>query len=563
MMRPEKVQTALCVFLILLLTMIQFSVSVNQRTRWFGEAQISMAGWFTAGSCVCARNWYLEGPWNLRFGMYWAPDSVETNLESREPYVSFPPGAILPIYLLAKICGHEPTIPMVMRYNLFLQFCVALVLGVLAFLITRRMLFSRGAACGFAMIPPTLYIWFPVTFYEHEMGYFSDQAVILPFALYALLEVVRTANVSPKRARTLAWAQGLIAFCGVLTDWLFIPVVFCAWLLRLFRGEFGRKFWAILGRSALFAAPVLLALSLFACQLHHLNGFNKISERFWMRTGLKEQKFQTKTGSTESYPMWKNLIAFPLDSQFWKRHMKSAFGKGGKPVILGCAGIVLAMLLLLAALRFWGKSAPPALLLAAQISFFLLAPCLLYLHLFKEHSSFWLHSFTTLKFALPLAIIPLVTLPALVLRIFRPPWMHCAGMAAALILSCGWACSLGELRTKSFPDRQKDHIPIGNFIASHTDYQDVVFSPDYSIADRPPQSVAYAKKLVYKISDFQDIRNTVDHLDTEYHVCLFFQNVEKQKPLPWMEPLKRAAYEVFSEGVMRLYIIRKTEYLAL
>ncbi|HPO14855.1 MAG TPA: hypothetical protein PLI09_15545 [Candidatus Hydrogenedentes bacterium] len=562
-MRSERIRTVLCVLLIFVAALIQFSVSVKQRAQWFGEAQISMAGWFTAGTCVCARNWYLEGPWTLRFGMYWAPDSIETDLESREPYVSFPPGSILPVYLLAKIRGHEPTIPMVMRYNLFNQCCVAVVLGLLAFAVARRMNFSRGVACIFAMIPPTLYIWFPVAFYEHEMGYFSDQAIILPFALYAFLEVLRTANVSSKRARRLGWIQGVIAFFGVLTDWLFIPVLFCAWLLRLFRAEFGRKFWPILARSVLFAMPVLLALTLFTIQLHHLNGFNKISERFWMRTGLKEQKFQTKTGRSETYPMWKNLVAFPLDSQFWKRHIKSGFGKLGKPVILCCAGMVLAMALLLAAFRFRGKSAPPELLLAAEISFFMLAPCLLYLHMFKEHSSFWLHSFTTLKFALPLAIIPLVTVPALVLRLFQRPWLHWMGAAAVLLLACGWAWSLDELRMRSFPDRQKDHIPIGNFIASHTAYEDVVFSPDYSIADRPPQSVAYAKKLVYKITDIQDIRNMVGHIPGEYRVCLFFQNIEKQKPLPWLEPLKRAAYEVFSEGDMRLYKIRKAEYLAL
>jgi len=556
-MHSEKAKTALCLILLLAVILGLFSWSVAQRVRWFGEAPVSMSGWLTAGTCVCARNWYAEGPWNLRFVMYWEPGSVESNLESRTPYTSFPPGAIVPVYLLAKILGKEPSIRMVMAYNLFSHFCIALLLGLLTFFTTRRLGFQRGVSCLFALIPAILYLWFPVAFYEHEMGYFSDQAIMPLFALYALLEVHRTAPDAGRRARYLAWAQGLIAFCGVLTDWLFILVLFCAYLIRLFRGEFGRSIPRVLGRSTLFAMPVFLALLLFALQLHHLNAFPKLSERFWKRTGFVEQKYTAKNGQRETIPPWKNLITFPLKSNFWKRHIRDGFGGLGKPLILGSTLVAAALLITLALLRFTGKPAPPALVFSAQLSFLMLAPCLFYLHVFKEHCSFMLHSFTALKFALPLALLPLAVFPACLLSLFRRSWLHWGGAGAAVLLACGWAYSLDTVRKTSFPERPKDYIPIGNFIAAHTDYFDVVFSPDHSIADRPPQNTAYSKKLVYKLASPKDIPAVVASIPGDYRVCLFILNSEKATALPWLESLKRAAYETYSEGRMKLYKIRK------
>lgn len=118
-----------------------------------------MAGWTTGGSAVTAANWYREGAWRLRFVMYWAPDSVELDaLGAREPYISFPPGAIIPIYLMAKAARRDPTPAMVMGYSLFIHLLTTVTLGLLIYYAAIRMTLRPRVSAAFAIPAMALYL---------------------------------------------------------------------------------------------------------------------------------------------------------------------------------------------------------------------------------------------------------------------------------------------------------------------------------------------------------------------------------------------------------------------
>jgi hypothetical protein len=60
--------------------------------------------WLSASTVKFVNNWLKEGPIKLKFIMYEYPDSIEFNsLAERSAYISYPPGAIIPPYILAKL----------------------------------------------------------------------------------------------------------------------------------------------------------------------------------------------------------------------------------------------------------------------------------------------------------------------------------------------------------------------------------------------------------------------------------------------------------------------------
>ncbi|HAY46128.1 MAG TPA: hypothetical protein DCY55_07560, partial [Gammaproteobacteria bacterium] len=107
-----------------------FAHSVDQRAPWFGAIDTGLHEWLTGSTVKFAKNWYREGPVNLKFLMLEEPSSVEfPMLEDRGVYQSYAPGSVLPVYLIAKIIGRPPSAAMVMRYNLLNHFGIAFLLA--------------------------------------------------------------------------------------------------------------------------------------------------------------------------------------------------------------------------------------------------------------------------------------------------------------------------------------------------------------------------------------------------------------------------------------------------
>lgn len=543
-----------------------FSLSVWQRSHAFGDAGLSMAGWTTGGSALTAANWYREGAWRLRFVMYWAPDSVELDaLGPREPYISFPPGSIIPIYLLAKAAHRDPKPAMVMGYSLFIHLMTTLALGMLIYRAARQMQLRSSASGLFAISTMALYLWLPSPFYEHQMGYFSDQAVMLPFAASLLVELLLWNTSGKPQRRCLQALQAFIQFWGVFTDWLFVFVAACLWTVRALRGEFGRKPLPWLGRAIRYWAPAALALALYTAQLWHLGAFEDIASRFRLRAGVgEERKYAVQRG----HDAFSFGGAYGADTRFWRQHMNDGYGPWGRPLVGVTLAAVIVSICTIVDLRLRNKPIPVALSLCASLGFIGLAPCLIYVLIFQQHCSYFLHGFTALKFALPIAAIPFAMLPAAVAALVAAPIRASGvkgalewGMATlALAGAAGYLWTLAPARAAIYREQNKDHIAPARFIGAHTDYADVVFSPDYAIADRPPQVIVYSMKQVHKIAELADILKITDRIENEFRLNIFIRYASTQLTDGVKRIADHASERVESEGMLLLKMPRDLFY---
>lgn len=566
---PRKCRALFFPAAVVLIGTALFFISVWQRASSFGDAGVSMAGWTTGGSAVTAANWYREGAWRLRFVMYWAPDSVELDaLGAREPYISFPPGAIIPIYLMAKAARRDPTPAMVMGYSLFIHLLTTVTLGLLIYYAAIRMTLRPRVSAAFAIPAMALYLWLPSPYYEHQMGYFSDQAVMLPFALALLAELMLWNTADTKRRRCLQGLQALIQFWGVFTDWLFVFVAFFIWTLRVIRGDFGGKPLPWLKKAARYWLPAALAIALYAAQLWHLGAAQDAVNRFRLRAGVGEGRKYAVERKVNAFSV---SGAFGAETRFWRQHMKGGYGPWARPLIAVSLAAIAVSALAVLALRLREKKIPPAWELQAFLGFLSLIPCMVYLLVFLQHCSYFLHGFTALKFALPIAVIPFGILPSaiaslLVARV-KYPKANAAitwGIAIlAMVLAGVCIYSLKPAREAICRPQVKDHAVPARFIGAHTGYADVVFSPDYAIADRPPQVIVYSMKQVHKIKGIEDIRAITDKIDQDFTLNLFVLDAKTVLNDTLNRLTEAATDRIASDGMQLIKIPKKAFYALL
>jgi hypothetical protein len=558
--------TVLVALLLLAILAASFAVSVQRRSQWFGKAPLSMAGWMTGGSANVTRNWYHEGALKLWFVMYWRPDCIEAPvLGPREPYVSFPPGALIPVYTLSLLMHREPSPGIVQCWNLTEQFLVAAVLMFTAYVLLRRMGQGRGLAALFSVIPGQCYLWFPCPYYEHILSYFSDEAVMLPFVLTIFLEAVRV-DATDRTRKRLAWLMAFVAFWGMFCDWFFFFVWFAVYLLRLSRGEMGKRPRAVIGRTVVFWLPALLVVLSLGLQIMHLGAFGMLWERFQLRTGFGPGIKGAKSMPTLS----DGWVLGVFKSLFWPLHFRTGYGQIGF-VLLELGGLAFAGTGVVAFAQRVRRVPSPAWSALWTISWLTLTPCFLYLWVFGPHSGYFLHYFAALKFAVPLALLPWAVLPAFLLRPVLPrtendaPWRHAtAAMTSALALGLGvWLLiGLAGPRAMQFPDRPMDYVEAGTFIAAHTGWQDVVFSPDFTVKEQPPQMLTYSRKLVHEGKNLAQIAALLKPLKGEYQVGLFVKDIKQNLADPALKTLMEKAGEKFVSGDMGLWKIRKADFEA-
>ncbi len=213
-----------------------FAYTVHARRPWFGKLSFEHHQWLTANTLRFARAWHAEGPWTLGFALLNEPQSVEfPTLLSRNPYVSYPPGFVLTAYAYSLVSEGAPTVSSLMGWNLINHGLIAVVLGTLSLIVLRRLGLDRGTATMLAAVPPTLELLLPGPLYWHQNVYFADQAVLLPYVLFILLEVIRDAYPSARTSST--WWQVLVIAWGIACDWLFVCLVGFAYLKRLSTGD--------------------------------------------------------------------------------------------------------------------------------------------------------------------------------------------------------------------------------------------------------------------------------------------------------------------------------------
>ena len=305
-------------------------------------------------------------------------------MQSREAYVSYPPGAVIPIYLLSWTLRREPTVAIIMGWNLANHFLIALLLGLTVYFALSNAGMSPLNALAFSVSAPCLELLFPAPFYFLQSVYGMDTAVLLPFAAVVFLETLRASTPKGKLLTAIDSLQWCAFFFGYLTDWLMVFVGVTVYAKRLVLGEVPRSsLSAFLKAGVAFWSSAWVAGALFVAQVTWLAGWKTLLARFLIRSGIDREHSD-----------------FPPQTVFnyFYHFIPDAFGPCAQWVLLGRIVFFLGLWARAAVRRFRGVSDGPAIASLLAVMGLAILPCLIQLRVFWQHSG---HSFSAVKFSVP------------------------------------------------------------------------------------------------------------------------------------------------------------------
>ncbi|MDJ0764498.1 MAG: hypothetical protein QNJ97_16090 [Myxococcota bacterium] len=499
---------------IILTVGVLFGYTVHERSSWFGEMNQGL--WVTASTLKFSRNWFRNGAINDSFLMLERPKSIESEqIKDRRSYLSYPSGSILQIHLIAKILNTEPSLALVMTYNLFSHFAIALIFAFIGFLTASHLKLRMAFRFIFSVMPASFYLLAPFPMAYHLIFFYADEAVLLPFALVILIEIVfSTTDVSPRARLMLTVIQHLLFALGLFTDYLFFLVYGLFYIKRLCLGQMGTTVWGFLGRSAVFSLPFLVSVGGFLCQIYHCDAFTYIKDKFLFRTGSNQagQKYVTD-----------------FYAQFWEKQVATdALGKLGVSLIFISAFMISILILIILIKKsrkklYFSKTGISLLCISAIITY----SCIGQVYLLDNHSIN--HRFSALKMAFLLAIVPFGILPMSIAALsdkakslifgnrLELRFLYFKGkiIPIPLFVFCTVFIFLpyvGSIYPNFRPliDRKPTRSEeFGNFLDQHTGYNDVVFSNTVRIAANPPETISLSMKLVYKVRELRRIEKQI------------------------------------------------------
>ncbi len=488
-------------FVIFLIISSFFAYTVKLRSPFFGVLAYDHS-WLSGSTIVFATNWLREGIFNLRFLMLEDPASIEfSDLLSRSPYVSYPCGAPLQLYVLSLIIGKEPTPFILMGLNLCHHLAISLILSSIAWVtLNRQYLVLRTA---YSVLAGVSYLILPKPMLCHQNIFFADQAVIIYFVLTVLLEIIHD---SPHRSRRfMSIAQSVIIFLGCLTDWLMVFVagtVFLKRVLFLFmKNEL--TFLKAKKEATPILTPIILSISLFLWQIFSADQFNALYSRFMLRSGISPEGAGDYKNFNHDF--WMNILG--------PKFTKLFFVSIGVPVLyffyVGLKKNVLKPS------RF---SFSEDVFSIHASSLMLTLPCLLQVYMFRNHSV--VHDFSALKFFVPIALVPYIFIPTLIKLLLdrqeNPQKLYMKylkpfGVFVQLtFLVWGGIFLKNNKQTTIWVGTSLNDQTVAAVIRKTTDYNSLVFSSFMEIPRLPPQLLALSMKRVYKIEKLADVRTFLE-----------------------------------------------------
>lgn len=541
-----------------------FNLSLPIRAPWFGKLVLGDHHFLTASTIKFTKNWLAEKPQNLYFSMLENPKSFEfKSLMDRLPYVSYPPGTIIPIYFISILLKQQPNPSMVMDFNLVNHFLTSLVLGLITYIFFRKYKFNVLIALFFSVIPMYLGIFLPGPFYIMQNIYFSDQAVILPIILMIFFEL--TTDLLPKKYKPITKTfQLIIILYGTSIDWFFYFVLSAIFVKRLFIDRSKDSFTKRLINNLYLIIVSLIPIVFLIWQLFKLNSFNTLIERFLVRTGISTSEDSKK-----------NFL-----ETFWWMHFRSYYGEIGISLFWTSLAIYISILItsFFRIKNFLYKNRD----LLFYLGLFLIVP-LVQIYIFRDHSI--VHDFSSLKFFPVLAMVPFVLLPllflsfkktlindfsyekniwtvifitmiqtilvfiflnthlasdylfsyqksfyfslallapAIIFLTIKNKWQIYVIVFVASITSSIYLIKVFPLIYNHFKIEDMPIEQIGKSIANCTNYNDLVFSFNLEILDRPPQLLSESMKRVYKISKIYDIESKVKSIKDNFNIKVFY-----------------------------------------
>jgi hypothetical protein len=554
-MRKNSIKEPVTVAVMLVSVCFGYTVFFNNAFTGY-EAQGAHI-WLSASTVKFVNNWLKEGPLNLRFIMYEYPDSIEfNNLAERGAYISYPPGAMIPPYILARLLHRaEIQISFIKQFLKFKFLFDTLMVSLIVYSIFRQILRlrRRGMAALVSAVLAISWMCLPLNLYYLRNVYFSDQCIISVVLFFILLEI-HDGCFSQKSTkaflRYIYFAlKFLVSLYGVLTDYYFLFVLFISWLVKIVPIlKETKSIKNTVLASFVYVLPVLSGISLFVLQI-------------------------------TTVPDWRNIILNKMNY----RMFSSVGWNGGNKIIAivnsfrghySLAAPLMAALVVLFVYIFVKRRGDETFLSKYKALFNIMlivyVPPILQVLVLQHHSV--IHEFSMLKFALPV-ILGTLTVPLLMLELERIPAnaefaIHIENgndlrkitipvLHSCVIIISILLCGLINMNRYYFSLRigEPESFERENLIRANYNFNDVYFSFTESINANPPQYLAISKKLIYKIDDISEIHQKFPNLKADARVLLMAKVQEPPHVLEKEQNAIQGADLLFSSGRYHVYRI--------
>jgi hypothetical protein len=453
--------------------------------------------WLTASTVKYVNNWLHDGAVKDHFLLYEDAVSIEFEQYNRSIYTSYPPGAVLPVYLAARIAGRREITPLFVKQFVRAEYILSsIVLGCFFYLL---LVLLRFASTSEKIVLPILFsaawIFLPFNYYYLQHVYFTDQAVIVLSILFFTNELLLLSIKDKNRKRIFYVLSFSIVLAGVLTDYYFVTIVLTAIVIRFFLrsnnvDDKRAGFLTTLTASLDLLLPVLLGYTLFVIQLSSVpEGFQMLKNKFLERTAMSADTASLR------FTVWQGL-------SYLAGHFADAFGKS---VFV----IIPAEILLTVYLFKKNIQQKEIRLLIAVLSLIFFA-AVLHTILLMNHSV--IHEFSMLKYSL--VFLQLLFTLYCIIRIIRPVLFrqlpsHITVIVFLVAISA-WFFKLTWRSAKEFTSSHTSadlvqYREIDQYIFTNSTCYDVLFSPDIVIDPNPPYDISIARKRVYRISQPEEL----------------------------------------------------------
>jgi hypothetical protein len=465
-------------------------------TAYYGDKPVEGdADWMLGSTVKFVNNWLEDGACNLHFFMLECPKSIEySSLYERGPYISYPPGAIIPPYLLAKALHKDQIQIDFVRQFLAIKYFLDTFLICLVFwgILTCYLKIKRIKWAAFISVVLSIFwMCLPINLVSLRNIYFSDECVITVILLFIWMEIYETYFRSKSMpVKSLYFIlKFFIALAGVLTDYYFLFVIFIAWLIKiapLFKLR-EKKVNSILVESLVYILPVLSGLSLFFMQISTV------------------PDFLSKTKNVIEYRTYSEYSEHWNATIICRRFLRN-YGLTGVLVVICFFVLVIKFVLSKSKIN---KNYLPFI----KILLLIWIPPILHILIFQQHSA--QHEISMVKFALPF----ILALSVILWYAFKR-YKNTAFFYPLLVVSFIGTLILIDL---SYFNNYYEKLQVGNYeleylIRDNSKYEDVYFSLTDSIVDNPPVKLSISKKKIHKIGDVADIVRLFPNLDDKARI---------------------------------------------
>jgi|GEM_PF-2675518 len=490
----------------------------------------------TGSTIKFTNNWLNDGVINDKFTMLEKPLSIESKtINDREPYISYPSGTILVTYGIAKTFGYSQVdAAFVKNVNTTLYALDALLIGILFFLILQY-LFKMKSTIGKIILPAllsSLWIVLPSNTYYLKNVFFADQLVLFFIYLLLVLELLKNyADIKKSKSKkVIDILLFMTIVLGILTDYYFWIQLFVLCLINFFTPLLQKKTFIHSVKSiALYLIAALLGVGLYFIQLIQI-------ENWWF---ILSDKAKFRMGFAESLSD-KSLIEVLIE------RITVAYDFSG----LLFFGIFTSCLILLICLNVFKKRMAQKKRLKDNFLIFSLLIILPpYLQLFALNNHAVGHEFSILKLGLPFVFGFLLVAYTIFVLYKQPVHLdleielkekNCrknlnSYALLVVILVIGFLLSSRFSQHRYLYSMYRSYSQSYDMelvVNSMNRYENVFFSYTDSIPTNPPQSLAIAKKMVYKIEKLTDIKDQFPDLDNKAVVLVLInENAQKSEEI--------------------------------